>query len=329
MPAIGWAARVVLWILTTPQTQKHNTKEHPSCTGQWIKTSWWPPETQQGWADIHRKLGQHPTWAGSKIFEAWQVLLQDPYNLLPCNQILHISSAHFRQLENGPALLPPPCDPRCISELMEQWTGVSYLGCLSHGGRLGGTGAVPGQPWEEAEEGVCWPELLAKRIYLLLTTGTAELHNCSLPRVQGATSRQGQESFCDYFCSRRARFSPCSLKDFSHFSDSFPIRFFFNWWIPCSLKQCLCRLSPFVLIPKKQRNHIHASPTTLPNAAVKAFFPGWEPYSALGLSSKEICRSKDSCGHVFLWCRYLATRRTWVELTAKTIVISSYKDNPF
>lgn len=25
-----------------------------------------------------------------------------------------------------------------------------------------------------------------------------------------------------------------------------------------------------MLIPKKQRNHIHASPTTLPNAAVKA-----------------------------------------------------------
>lgn len=51
-----------------------------------------------------------------------------------------------------------------------------------------GTGAAPGQPWEqqeEEEEGVCWPEILAKRVYLLLTTGTAELHNCSLPRVQG------------------------------------------------------------------------------------------------------------------------------------------------
>lgn len=98
---------------------------------------------------------------------------------------------------------------------------------LMEGGWVG-TGAVPGQPGEEAEEGVRWPELLAKRVYLLLTTGTAELHNCSLPRVQGAISQQGQESFCDYFCSRTARFSPCSLKDFSHFSDSFPVRFFKN-----------------------------------------------------------------------------------------------------
>lgn len=96
--------------------------------------------------------------------------------------------------------------------------------------REAGRGLEPclDSPGRRQRRGVRWPGLLAKRVYLLLTTGTAELHNCSLRRVRGAASRQGQESFCDYFCSCRARFSPCSLKDFSHFSDSFPIRFFFK-----------------------------------------------------------------------------------------------------
>lgn len=212
------------------RNSKHNTKECPSCTGQWVKSSWSPPETQQGWADYHRELSQHSAWAGSKIFEAWQVLLQDPDDLVPRNQTLHIHGARFRQLQHTDLLSSLlPCDPWVYPSSWSNGLVSLTSGCpLVEGGWVG-TGAEPGQPWEQEEEeewGVCWPEILAKRVYLLLTTGTAELHNFSLPRVQGATSRQGQESCCDYFCSRRARFSPCSLKGFSHFSDSFPIRFF-------------------------------------------------------------------------------------------------------
>lgn len=210
-----------------PPNSEAQHQRAPSCTGQWIKTSWSPPETWQGWADIHGKLCQHSAWAGSMTFKAWQVLLQEPYELLPCNQTLHIHGARFRQFQQGAALLPPPLWPirRIRAHGAMAWCLLPLSVCLMEGG-WAGTGAVPGQPWEEAEERVSWPELLAKRVYLLLTTGTAELHNCSLPRVQGATSRQGQESFCDYFCSCRARFPPCSLKGFSHFSDCFPIRFF-------------------------------------------------------------------------------------------------------
>lgn len=137
---------------------------------------------------------------------------------------MHVSGSWSRDLLSSRL----PCDPRCVwAHGAMAWCLLPLLSvCLTEGGWVG-TGAAPGQPREEAEEGLCWPELLAKGIYLWLTTGTAELHNCSLPRVQGAASRQGQESFCDYFCSCRARFSPCSLKDFSHFSDSFPVRFFF------------------------------------------------------------------------------------------------------
>lgn len=141
-----------------------------------------------------------------------------------CTFPVHVSGSWSRDLLSSRL----PCDPRCVwAHGAMAWCLLPLLSvCLTEGGWVG-TGAAPGQPREEAEEGLCWPELLAKGIYLWLTTGTAELHNCSLPRVQGAASRQGQESFCDYFCSCRARFSPCSLKDFSHFSDSFPVRFFF------------------------------------------------------------------------------------------------------
>lgn len=90
---------------------------------------------------------------------------------------------------------------------------------------LGSPGRRREEGWLAAAWGVHRPALLAERAHLLLTTGAAELCNCSLPGVQGAISQQDGESFCHYSCSYGARFSSHTLKDSSHFSDSFAVRF--------------------------------------------------------------------------------------------------------
>lgn len=123
---------------------------------------------------------------------------------------------------------------------MEQRPGVPLTsGRPSPVGRLGGcwSGAWAalgegGSGGAGSSMGVRRPALLAERAHLLLTTGAAELCNCSLPGVQGAISRRGKESCRDYFCSHGARPSLHSLKGFSHFSDSLAVRFFFFFkWV--------------------------------------------------------------------------------------------------
>lgn len=225
-----------------PQTLKHNSQECSSCAGRWIKTSWSPPETQYELADVRWKHSQCSAWAGWKIFEAWQVLQRDPSDLSTklCRFLVEVSgsssTARLSSLLQTVPARPPPRDRSGASDLMEQWPGVSLTsGCPSHVGRLGGcwSGA-----WAALGEGgrsggasssigVHGPVLLAERAHLLLTTGAAELCNCWLPGVQGAISPRGEESFCDYFCSHGARFSPHSLKRLFSFFRSFGCYFFF------------------------------------------------------------------------------------------------------
>lgn len=168
---------------------------------------------------------------------------RDPSDLSPCNKTLQIPGGSFRQLKPRLAFLPPPnrpCSPPLVIDPAHPTSWSNGLACSLTSGcpsRVGRPGGYWSGAWAALGEGgrrgagsslgVRGPVLLAERAHLLLTTGAAELCNCSLPGVQGAISRQGEESFCDYFRSHGARFSPHSLKDFSHFSDSFAVRLLF------------------------------------------------------------------------------------------------------
>lgn len=91
-------------------------------------------------------------------------------------------------------------------------------------------------------------------------------------------------------------FPSCFKKTFLIFQiPLLDIFFFCRQGIHCSLKQCLRRLRPFVLIPKKQRNCIHAASTTSPYAAAELFLlkvralpspwpPGWRILQVWGQS---------------------------------------------
>lgn len=85
-----------------------------------------------------------------------------------------------------------------------------------------------------------------------------------------------------------------------------------------------------MLIPKKQRNHIHASPATLPNAAVKAL-------SSQGESSTQLLASpaRKAVGLKTVAATIFSHAVTWLHQEhkwssqQKTVLVFSYKDNPF